>query len=303
MRFDLPTRIACLIGVLVCLTNTAEIFAQPFQWKLAADEQFDVQYIQQSNTSTNVTDRTTVIESETQLNMKWLVKEIDEQQNATIEQAITAIRLNLGNPAVPAQKVSLDTGSDEPISRVSAPLLKQVKPLVGLKFMVTMTPRGKIKDVSIPDETMEVLRELPGSLNLQALFSEQGLTDLMGAAAIVLPDSELKIGENWETESPVENQFGQFNRIRSYTFTGTDETSELVTFEIKTTMDQIAEASSREPAMLIEFEESGSMKLDPAGGYFVSSDIKNVSTTELPYREKKIITTVNSSIQMSIIKK
>jgi hypothetical protein len=150
---------------------------------------------------------------------------------------------------------------------------------------------------------MKVLRELPGSLNLQSLFSEQGLTDLMGAAAIVLPENELKTGESWETESPVDNQFGQFNRIRRYTFAGTEEPSELASFHIKTTLDQIAQASTPDPPTLIEFSESGSMKLDPAVGYFVSSDIKNVSKTELPYREKKIITTVNSSIQMSIVKK
>lgn len=303
MRFDLPTRIACLIGILVCLTNSPATFAQTFKWKLAAGERFDVQYIQQSNTSTKVTDRTTVIESETQLNMTWLVTEIDDQQNAIIEQAITAIRLNVGNPAVPDQRVSLDTGSEEKASGASAPLLKQMKPLVGLKFKVTMTPRGEIKDVSIPDDTMDVLRELPGSLNLQSLFSEQGLTELMGAAAIVLPEGEIETGESWETESRVENQFGQFNRNRNYTFTGTDENSSLATFKIETSMDQTAQASTRKPPMLIEFSESGSLKLDPAGGYFVSSDIKNVSKTEIPYREKKILTTVNSSIQMSIDKK
>ncbi len=306
MKSETLTRAVSCIVLLICfLAGNAENLAQPLRWNLAEGEQFDVKYTQQSNSSTTVTDRSTEIETETELEMSWLVTDIDDQQHARIEQTIKAIRLVVGDPATPDKKISLDTSSNQTPSRISAPILKQVKPLIGLKFVVSMTARGEIKEVSIPEESLQVLQELPGSLSLQSLFSEEGIRELIGAAATVLPEDELSLDESWETESLVDNGFGQFKRIRRFTFSENDpsDNSDSVTLRVSSTMQQIGQAANSEALTLIEFSESGTMTLDLAAGHFLASEMKSTIKTETPYREKKIVTTVKNLTQTSIVKK
>ena len=306
MRSKILPRLASYIVLLVCLiSGSSQSVAQPLRWNLAAGEQFSVTFLQRCDSTTRVTDRTTSIDSETELKMDWTVLEIDDEQNAKIEQAISAVRLVVGDPAQPGKTISLDTTSKETPTRLAVPILKQVNPLIGLKFMTTMTPRGEIQEILIPEETMKVLQQLPGSLNLRELFSEGGINELMGAAAVVLPETELQSGASWNNKSTVINEFGEFSRIRSYKFIGTEVQGQtkLASFVVETTMEPVAETPKPESPTLVEFSESGTMKFDSVAGYFVASEIKNNITTEIPYREKTITTTSNSVIQMSIEKK
>ena len=295
-----------LVGlVLVGVTGVGSTSAvgQQLAWKLVAGEQFSVSFDQKSTTKTDVDGRRTTINSSTIMSMDWDVIGVDAKGIATIQQTITSLLVAVGDPAVPAKAISFDTGSTAKPSKESAKILAQIKPLIGLKFDVSMNPQGEILNVKPQPAALEILQTLGGSLELQALFSEQGVQDIWGAAAIVLPTTELTPGASWTKSDNVENALGTFARERTYTFSGngTGDEQALALFEIVATLEPVS-TPAEDAGSLLAFNESGSLKFNTAG-YFVSSQSKSSTHTTLPYREKTIDTVVENSIEMTIEKR
>ncbi len=278
--------------------------AQEIKWKLTTGDKFEVLCEQQTTTLTTVDKRKTKINSSTSIAMNWTVTAVDDQGIGQIDQAITAIRLDVANPEVPSQAIAFDTASPTKPSIESAKILKQVSPLIGLKFAVTMSPAGKIIDVALPDETQKVLRELPGALRLQELFSETGIKDLLGNSAIVLPDKTDLNSAGWMVQDAVKNSFGEFARVRKYTIpainseTGPDR----LRLNLVTTMQPAEKNSDKQTGQLILFSETGDLIWDVERGFFVSSKILSTTKTEMPYHESKIETTVENTNSMTIKK-
>ena len=281
------------------------------KWKLKQGDQFQATLVQTSSTKTQVDSRATEINSSTTIVFDWTVTDLDANGDATVEQSLTSIKLSVADPAVPDQAVNYDTASQDKPSKVSQSLLKQVMPLIGLKFDVVMSPLGEIKHVSIPDDTQKQLDQLPETLKLRNLFSKPGLKDILGAAAIVLPDEKLSDGQTWADAMETTTAFGRFNRKRTYTFVGTKTVNgkEMAEFTLVATLEPVSDESSTQPnglnegGKLIGFSGSGQLMLDVEGGFFSTSKIRNEAQTEKPYREKKIGTTVTNQIEMTVTRK
>ena len=173
-----------------------------------------------------------------------------------------------------------------------------------------MTPLGDIKDIVIPEATMDQLNQLPETFKLRALFSKQGMSDILGASAIVLPDEQLSKGQSWSDEAETSTTFGVFNRKRNYTFVGINqkEGREVAEFSLVATLEPVVDDSETQKGdslkgQLVEFSGDGKLFLDVEGGFFSSSSIRNEARSEKPYREKKIQTVVANQMKMTVVKK
>ena len=292
------TAIALLLLLVFASSGVAQ--SKAMKWDLKADQQFDVVLIQTSKSETKVDSRETRVENLTNLQMAWKVLKVNATGEATIEQSITGIKLEVSNPAIPAQAVKFDTSAtDEEVKKFSKPsrtLLKQVKPLVGLKFNVTMAATGEIKEVVLPDATSTVINEMPGAVRLRALFSAEGIKGLMGSAAIILPEKEMQKGDSWSDEKELDTPFGKITRKRNFTLSGekTEDGIELAEFKVEPEMVKVED---------LTMSGSGTLFFDIAGGFFKSSTIENELKTNRLYREKNIETVVTNKVQMTIKKK
>ncbi len=278
--------------------------AQEIRWILTTGDKFEVLCEQQTTTLTTVDKRQTKINSSTSIAMNWTVTAVDDQGIGQIDQEITAIRLDVANPEVPSQAIAFDTASPTKPSPESAKILKQVLPLMGLKFAVTMSPAGEIIDVTLPDETQKVLRELPGALRLQELFSAAGIKDLLGNSAIVLPDKTDRNSAGWTVQNTVNNSFGEFVRVRKYTIPANNSETgpNRVTLNLVASMQPAEKISDKQAGELISFSETGDLIWDAERGFFVSSKILSTTKTAVPYHESKIETTVENTNSMTIKK-
>ena len=299
---------------IICFGATAQCSAQsePIQWKLAAGDQFKVTLNQTSSADTKVDSRKTKIQNATTLEMDWDVLKVTDG-DAKIEQSIAAITLNVSNPAVPAQAVALSTTASDveakEFSKTSRALLKQIKPLIGLKFHVTMAASGQIKEVTLPDATSEVLNKLPDTVRLRQLFSPEGLTQILGASAIVFPDKAIETGGSWTDKKAITTPLGAFSRDRTYTLVGEKsmEGDNLIEIKMKPTMTAQQSDEERKPGSafegkLVSFTGSGTLLVDAKNGYLKSSSFENELESERLYREKKIETVVKNQIQMTVRK-
>lgn len=283
---------------------------QELKWNLQEGDRFEVSLIQTSTSRTIVDSRETSTENSTTIVIDWNVTRVAENGDATIEQSLRSIKLLVGDPAVPAQAIRYDTGSDEDITRQSRQLMEQVQPLLGLRFDTVMSLRGEIKSVSLPEKTQEALNLLPATMRLRALFSESGLNDILGASVVVLPDQELQPGGQWVDEKITPTAFGKFSRKQTYTFIGmkTVDGREFAEIKLVTGLDPVADDTPKTKGAslngsLNSFAGSGSFMLDVAGGFFSSSKVENRIESEKPYREKTIKTVVSSKVEMSVVKR
>lgn len=308
--------IAFCICVLISASNA---FGQTsdLKWKLEKGDQFAVVLVQSSKSETKVDARETTVVSETTIAMNWEVTAVNSEGDATIEQSLDSVKLSVtgftrkkkGGAASPLMSIKFDTAATDDITNESKKLMNQILPLIGLKFNVEMSPLGEIKNVTIPDAVAQQLNKMPDTQKLRALFSKKGLKEMMGAAAIVLPE-ELTPGQTWTNESKTSTALGSFVRTRTYTFVGvrTVDGTEVAEFSVAVALEPINDsetktASSSLDSKLIEFEGSGNLRLDTAGGFFKTSKIENRAHSKKPYREKTIDTVVSNQIEMTVTKK
>lgn len=270
-------------------------------WQLKEGDQFALQLEQKSISSTTVDRRTVRLISTTVVDFDWLVVSVDEDSNATIEQSIRDIRLQVENPEFPSQAVALNTSSDQRPRRESLNLLRQIEPLVGLRFIVQMSAQGKLLNVDLPEENLAVLEELPGTLNLQELLTSQGMNDLWGSSIVTLPEDSQEMGDQWETTELADTPFGQFARIRQYTFTDTEvRNNQQYAMIALQTRQQLQQPSADPPGTLLSFSETGKLVFNITHGHFTSSEITSEIETQFRYSNEIIRTKTENTFSMSL---
>ena len=302
-----------LAATLLGLASQSLAQSEPTSWKFAVGDRFEVTLNQTSSANTKVESRKTLIENATNLKMSWEVLNV-AKGIATIEQSILGISLDVNNPAIPAQAISFDTSASEDeakeYSKSSKALLKQIKPLIGLKFNVMMASTGEIKEVTLPPESTQVINQLPDTVRIRQLFSPEGLTGILGASAIVFPEKPIEADASWVDNKSVTTPLGSFTSKRTYTVGGkkTVDGEELTEIQMEPTLvpEQATEESgsveSSLDAKLISFSGSGILLVDVEGGYLKSSSFENELKSERPYREKTIETAIKNQIRMTINK-
>lgn len=315
--------IGLLVFMWLIMTGTyahGQDAARQLRWKFTEGDRYVLNLTQTNVSKTAIDSRDSTVTATTDLRFDWTVLSVDEAGKATIEQSLAAIKVSVADAKRPKQAIYYDTDSNEKVSSASKKLLRQVQPLIakmvtgedgvgkpdGIRFLVTMTPRGKIESVTLPEEAETRINELPQALNLRALFGKQGLTELLGASNVVLPESDAT--ETWEVTQARPTAFGEFKRTHRYSI-GSTRSVDGVEFQ------EILLATQAEPVetdpttgeqsskRLKSFSGSGSLQFDLDNGYLAQSRSHNTIETETDYREKVILTTVDNSIEMTLTKK
>lgn len=285
-------------------------------WKLKTNDQFDLNFNQTSKSDTTIDSRETSIESKTEIEMTWKVSNVDPEGTATIQQTITGINLVVngftrkkkGETGAPLLEVAVDTSVPAKTSAQGKKLLKQIQPLLNVPIDVVMAATGEILDVKISTDVADLLNELPNTQNLRQLFSADGLKQMMGASSVILPQP-LTVGQTWNRQSTTDTAMGAMEQTETYTYLGNkdSEQGQVAVFNVLTALKPLDSKSKQQGSSLqgklISFSGSGNLMMDLENGFFSTSKIQNTVSTEKPYREKVIKTTVSNEIEMSMQKR
>jgi hypothetical protein len=292
-----PAVIFVILGLLISSGTANNLHGQgdayPLAWRLSVADRFAVHLVQQKTTVTRVDKREVKIESSTTIRQNWEVVSVEPNGDYRIKQSIESIRASVGNPEFPGQALIFDTESETRPVKEAAQVLKQITPLIGLNFFVQMSPQGQIKSVTYSDETQKLLQQLPGSLDLQSLFTEDGVKDLLGAASIVLPSQPLQDDKRWEVTDSVSNPFGQYTRIRNYRLARIEGQDATAVIEFSTAIEpkKVADLPDEK---LNSFEETGEIRINLKNGFVQSSRSRSITQVETKYSEIALYTTVES---------
>jgi hypothetical protein len=193
---------------------------EPLRWKFEKDQKLDYKMVQDMTIGSKggpQGDQNVAMHQE--MDMRWTVKDIKPEGLAVIEQKVDRMKLKM---ALPTGAIEYDTGSEaQPVGPAAmfAPLYKA---MTQGAFEITMTPRGEIQDVKIPEEVATVIKNSPGMAQMGEMATEDGFKKMISQGSLVLPEKSPESGEKWTTKLEVNNPMGGKQVVETtYTYDGT----------------------------------------------------------------------------------
>ena len=273
--------------------NSESKNSDQLRWRFQTGERFKVTLTKTGNVETQVDTRIRKVEIESQLEFDWNVVKTGDGET-TIEQTLKKVVLESGAPGdVSAERLSFDSSNVVYKKGVSNTIAKQLTPLIGLTYQFVMTDLGEIKSVMVAEDQKRILDAIPAALPIKDLLTSQGQQSNLAAATWICPKT-LSDDRQWSTEQVLDSQLGTYNRISRYTAGELDDD----TIEIEVVTDV-----KHDPKMALKmFEGKGRIEFDTVDGFVRSSESSTRMTTESPYRDLIVKTTIEMESELKMEK-
>lgn len=217
-RFAKParaTRFACLVVAIVCAAGVDTAKGdEPLRWKFKVGEKLNYNMTQEMKMT--FPQATTNMHQE--MDMLWDVQGVNEKGDAVIRQKFEHIKLKAEGP-VP---IDYDSKSDTPPTGLAAMIAPMYKAMTEGEFEITMTARGEVKDVKIPEQVLTALKNTSGAASMGDMASPEGFKKMISQGALVLPKDAPKINDQWQTKVEMANpMLGKQILETTYRYAGT----------------------------------------------------------------------------------
>jgi hypothetical protein len=188
--------------VLAVLANTARNghAQEPPRWKFEPGQKLNYNMVQEMAMSTAGTFGEQSVTMNQEMEMTWQVAEINQQGDAVIHQKFDRMKMKMTLPPALGGVIEYDSQSDKPPVGPAAAFAPMYKALMQAQFELTMTPRGEITDVKVPDEVITALQNSPGGMAMGDLASPEGFKKMISNGALVLPETTPQPGEQWSNK-------------------------------------------------------------------------------------------------------
>ncbi len=195
----------------------------PLRWKFEVGQKLDYNMVQEMNMSAAggpVGQMNTTMRQE--MNMTWDVQGVDEKTGeAVIKQKFDRVKMKM---TTPVGEFEYDSKSEAAPTGLAAMIAPMYKAMTNGEFEITMTSRGEVKDVKIPAEVLEALKNSPGAAAMGDIASAEGFKKMISQGALVLPQDAPKQGDTWATKVEMNNPaVGKQTVETTYTYNGTKD--------------------------------------------------------------------------------
>lgn len=307
------TLFTCLILLLACHTTlaqdanvTTERAAEPIRWKFATGDAFSVTIHQETSVNTKVDVRNVAQSNQMDLTIDWAVQAVDKDGTATIDQKISKIVASITIPDKTGKPVVHEYDSSVEKHRGDARILaSSLSKLLDQTVTITMSSRGEITDVKIPEETLDSMRQMPGSIEGRQAFSTESLREIFQSTGTELPESAIAVGESWLVKRAFSiGSPHQFTRETTYTLAAGGEINVESTLVLNSVAAAPAKGEAEFDTWAIEEQKStGMIQFDLQAGNASSSDSETMLKTKTNYQGMAVTTTMNSQVKTSIERK
>jgi hypothetical protein len=212
------TRLAVLALLAPIAPNT---FAdEPLRWRFNVGDKFDYTVVLDVNMTAGNDNIEATMHQE--LDMTWDVLGVDmDSGEAVIRQKFDRIKMKLSSPK---KSVEYDSKSEEPPSDAASRLAPVYKAMIQNDVEITMTARGEVKDVKIPEEVVAALKSSPGAAELGEMTTAEGFKKMVTQGLMPLPKDPPKPGQKWTSKLETDNPKGGTQVIETtYLYDGTKE--------------------------------------------------------------------------------
>lgn len=190
--------------MLLCAVRASAV---TLEWKFTPGEVQNYRLTQSARLSAGPADALKQFTSVKQeIDLTWKVVEVSDEGNATISLAVTAFSFLATGPD--GQEVRYDSQSTEEPQGYAAMLLPIGKRLAEAEVQLTMTPRGEVSDVKLPEELAEAVKSIPSG---KKFAQDGGVTSFESmarlGAPLLFPTDDVTTEKSWtekrELELPV----------------------------------------------------------------------------------------------------
>lgn len=206
----------------LALVPLAATAAEPLAWKFAPG--LTNRYRMSHDTSFTIDSgaaEDAAAESSLVTDVSWTVEKLNDDGSALLVQRIDRLRRSAGTGDGSAAEI--DSAAEKDPNNQAAMLVPLFKALTANPFQVTMTPRGEITSVELPEPLAEALKNQPGAPQMGDLATAEGFKKLVQQASFVLPE-KLEPGVEWtatsETQLPA---VGKQTAATTYRYEGPKE--------------------------------------------------------------------------------
>lgn len=215
-----------LFVVLAALASIARVTCgadEPLRWKFTVGQKLDYNMVQEMNMSAAggpIGQMNTTMRQE--MNMTWDVQGVDAKSGeAVIKQKFDRVKMKM---TTPVGGFEYDSKSEAAPTGLGAMIAPMYKAMTQGEFEITMTSRGEVKDVKVPEEVLAALKASPAAASMGDIATADGFKKMISQGALVLPENPPKQGDTWSTKIEMNNPaVGKQTVETTYTYIGTKE--------------------------------------------------------------------------------
>jgi hypothetical protein len=229
------------------------------------------------------------------IDMSWIADEVNDDGSARLTQTIDRMQMTIEPKG--RDKVEFDSkATDEPqgFAAMVAPLFRE---LSRAKFKLTMSPRGKVSDVEVPESLVAALAASPGAAVMGDLATAKGLEDTMSRMSFEMPET-LETGTTWTSTTETNNPaLGKQTITITYKYVGPREKdgAKLEVFEPRL---EIAFAGGVAIATIEEQKSSGEVLFNRSAGRLESTRLDHTMKLKLVVAGQTLNQTLTQSTDM-----
>jgi hypothetical protein len=196
---------AIILSALV-LTSTAQKY--DLKLNLKQGQHYLQSMVMDMDMTESVSGQEINISTKMQFDFKQEVKSITSAGDFVVESQYARIAMTVDGMG---QKISYDSDNkDTSGSEIIKTYTKTFSSIIGKKFQVTMTPKGKVKEIKGLKEIIAAMKNGSDESTqriLEGTFDEKKLASNFESSYHIFPDNPVKVGETWTQQSSVESMF------------------------------------------------------------------------------------------------
>jgi hypothetical protein len=264
--------IAAIALVATTIAPPAARAADPLVWKFAKDAKNRYRLTQDMDMTMNLGPGGKVTTNTSQvMDLSWTVAEVQDDGDAVLKQRIDRIRMTMQVPGgATAEFDSQSTDEPQGFAAMVAPLLKE---MTRAEFTLTMSPRGKITDVEVPEALIRTLAAAPGGQALGELTTAEGFKKMVSGVSFELPET-LEPGAEQTTTAEMTNPvLGKQTIKTTYRYTGPKEVDGVACEAFAPSIDISFAGTDAAQAEVTEQTSEGEMLFNREAGRLQSSQL------------------------------
>ncbi|MCO6458973.1 MAG: hypothetical protein J5I93_27005, partial [Pirellulaceae bacterium] len=264
------------------------------RWKLAPGQQLSLDFGQQTETSTDVNGLRLTMSLEMRMQVDWQVEQVEQDGTTRLTQTIRQLRLKMQTAG--GMPIEYDSRQERQSGEAAQQIAAALAPLLGSPIAVTMSSRGELREVQLTEQAAAAVENLPQSSAFKRQLTREGLRQLLGQAAMVLPAEPVQPGQSWQQARELAEPQTGVKVVSKYNLEGDDPEGGL-----RITVDTRVELPAAAAALRIrEQQQTGSLRFDSQAGRLLSSRVEQKLTTETTYRDRKIVVQASGTLTLTV---
>jgi hypothetical protein len=201
----------------------------------------------------------------------------------------------------PLGKFEYDTKSEAAPAGPVATLAPVFKKMTESEFELTMTPRGEIKDVKIPDEVSKMVENNVQAAQLGEMATPEGFKKMISQGLLEFPEKSPKPGEGWTNKVEVNNpQAGKQVTEMAYKYVGPKEIEGVNYAMFEPTMKMTFEGTPQVQMKVSEQETGGEILFNAAEGRLHSTKIDQKVTIDISVGGQAMQQKIDQTIDVKV---